>query len=119
METVKIDAAGKKVGRLATEVARQLQGKNKADWRANKVSPVKVVVTYTDKLVFTGKKFAQKKYYRHTGFIGHLKEISLSKRFTEDSRRVLYSAVRGMLPKNRLRKVWLKNLVMYKSIPTY
>jgi large subunit ribosomal protein L13 len=114
METISIDASKKAVGRVASEVARFLQGKHRPDWRAHKVSAVKVVVTNTDELTFTGKKFFQKKYYHHTGTIGHLKEIPLSGRFAEDSGGVLKAAVRRMLPRNRLTKVRMKNLVVYK-----
>ncbi len=114
METIHFDASRKTVGRTASEIAGILQGKHRPDWRAHKVSAVKVVVTNTDELIFTGKKFFQKKYYRHTGTIGHLKEIPLSSRFAEDSREVLKAAVRRMLPRNRLTKIRMKNLVVYK-----
>ena len=114
METIHIDASKKEVGRVASEVARFLQGKHLSDWRAHKEPGVKVVVTNTDELAFTGKKFFQKKYYHHTGTIGHLKEVPLSRRFTADSREVLKTAVRRMLPQNRLTKIRAKNLIVYK-----
>ncbi|MBI2639578.1 MAG: 50S ribosomal protein L13 [Candidatus Sungbacteria bacterium] len=114
METIQIDAANKKVGRIASEIAHRLQGKDRPDWRAHKMPSVRILVTNTDKLVFTGKKFDQKKYYRHTGTIGHLKIIPLSRRFAADSRKVLYAAIARMLPYNRLKKERLKNLVLQK-----
>ena len=114
METIQIDATNKRLGRLASEIAGLLQGKNRADWRANVAIPVKTIIVNTDKIVFSGKKLDQKKYYRHTGTIGHLKTTPLHRQFKEDSRKVLYGAVRGMLPKNRLRERRLKNLIMNK-----
>ena len=114
METVHIDVSKKAVGRAASEIARFLQGKHRPDWRPHKVSPVRVVVTNTDGVSFTGKKFLQKKYYHHTGTIGHLKETPLSRRFNKDSREVVKEAVRKMLPKNRLAKPRMKNLILYK-----
>lgn len=115
METIRIEAEGKAVGRLASEIARLIQGKNTAGYRPYRRNDTKVLVVNTDKMRFTGKKLAQKKYFRHTGTIGHLKETPLSKRFAEDSRSVLFSAVRGMLPKNRLRKNSLKNLIILRT----
>lgn len=114
MQTIQIDAANKKVGRIATEIAYRLQGKDRPDWRSHKTPSVRILVTNTDKLVFTGKKFDQKKYYHHTGTIGHLKITPLSRRFAEDSRKVLHTAVARMLPSNRLKKGRLKNLILQK-----
>ncbi|MDO8560689.1 MAG: 50S ribosomal protein L13 [bacterium] len=115
MSTINMDVSEKSVGRVASQIALLLQNKNKSSFRAYKVEGQKVVVTNTDKLVFTGRKFAQKIYYHHTGVIGHLRKKTAGELFKSDSREVLKRAVRGMLPKNRLLKERMKNLILYKG----
>lgn len=110
-----IDAKGKIVGRLASEVASLLIGKNKATYRPEKVAPMKVKVFNSDLVIITGKKASQKLYRRHSGHIGNLKEESFSSLLQRDSRQIIKYAVSGMLPKNKLRRVFLKNVLIYKK----
>lgn len=118
METVKphqIDAAGKVLGRLATQVVTLLRGKQKIGWLPYLEPKNKVVVFNTDKIVVTGKKMKQKLYIYHTGYPGGLKKEVLEKKFNRDSRQVLWAAIYGMLPKNRTRDKIIKNLKLYKG----
>jgi large subunit ribosomal protein L13 len=115
MKEVKIDANGKVLGRLATQVAKLLMGKGEPSFDYSKPGETKVIVTNTDKLAVTGKKATQKLYRHHSGYHGGLKEIRYDALFAKDSRRVLENAVMGMLPKNRLRVLRMKHLVMHKG----
>ena len=108
----KIDASGKTVGRLATQIALILRGKHKSDYTPHLDMGDIVEVSNVDKLKFTGKKLAQKKYYRHSGYPGGLKETVLKDLFKKDPAEVLRRAVRKMLPANRLRKKMLKRLII-------
>jgi len=110
VEEVKIDAAGKVLGRLATEIAIILRGKNKPNFRPNVLMGDKVLVSNAGKIVITGNKIEQKEYIHHTGYLGHLKKISLKELMAKNPAEVLRRAVYGMLPKNKLRARWLKNL---------
>lgn len=107
-----IDAAGKVLGRLATEIAILLRGKNKPDFVLNKDMGDFVIVKNFDKIKFTGKKFEQKIYYHHTGYLGGLKETPLKKLFEKNPAEVLKKAVFGMLPKNKLRARQIKRLTV-------
>lgn len=111
----KIDAANKVLGRLAAEVSILLRGKN--DPTYDPAHPVKniVAVYNTDKMRVTGKKMKQKLYRHHTGFHGGLKEEALEVLMARDSRLALEHAVVGMLPKNRLRPKFIKNLKLFKG----
>lgn len=109
-EVIQIDASKKILGRLATEVAIILRGKNKVDFRPNIVSGDKVIVINAAKIKVTGAKMTQKLYHHHTGYLGHLKTVSLAEMFRKDPSEVIRRAVWGMLPKNKLRKIWMKNL---------
>lgn len=109
-ETHTIDAADRVLGRLATEIATFLRGKHKPDFVPYKDIGDFVVVKNADKIKFTGKKIEQKKYYHHTGYIGHLKEIPLKKIFEKNPGETIKRAVYGMLPKNKLRKEQIKRL---------
>jgi large subunit ribosomal protein L13 len=105
-----IDAAGKVLGRLASKIAFLLQGKHKPNFDPSKDVGDFVMVKNVDKIKITGKKLKQKKYYRHSGYLGHLKEISLEKLFKQKPSEVLKKAVVKMLPKNKLRKKMIKRL---------
>lgn len=105
-----IDAKGKILGRLASEIAILLRGKHKPNFVPYKDMGDFVIVKNVDKLKFTGKKLEQKKYYRHSGYPGGLKEIPLKKLFQQRPQQVLRKAVWGMLPKNKLRKKQIKRL---------
>ncbi|HOE74388.1 MAG TPA: 50S ribosomal protein L13 [bacterium] len=111
-KTHKIDASGKILGRLAVEIAKLLRGKDKVDFTLNTDKGDQVVVFNCDKVKITGRKIETKKYYRHSGYIGNLKEKSYTQ---TPSDKVLYSAVKGMLPDNRLRQRWLKRLKLYNN----
>jgi len=110
----KFDASGKILGRLATEIAGILMDKNTPSFAPNKMPKNTAAVVNTDNIVVTGKKLKNKMYYRHSGYIGNLKTSRLEEEMKKDSRRVLYKAVWNMLPKNKLRKLRMKNLKLYK-----
>ncbi len=105
-----IDAKGKVLGRLASQISILLQGKHKPNFDPSKDMGDIVVVKNVDKMVFTGKKLKKKKYYWHSGYPGALKERTLEQLFQKDPKKVLRLAVLGMLPKNRLRKRRIKRL---------
>ncbi len=115
MDSIHIDVTEKRVGRAASQIAILLQGKDKSRFRPHKPGEQKVIITNTDKLIFSGRKLAQKTYYRHTGVIGHLRKTNAGDLFRHDSREVLKRAVRGMLPKNRLLKERMKNLILHRG----
>ncbi len=108
-----VDAKGKTVGRLATEVARILTGKNKADWTPFLDMGDHVVIINARHAIFKGSKNDQKMYRHHTLYPGGLKEITVKDQFTRHPERVLEIAVRGMLPKNKLGKQMGKKLKVY------
>lgn len=110
-----IDAKEKVLGRLASQIALILQGKNSAAYERNRVSDDKVYVTNVGGIVVTGNKAAQKIYYRHTGYVGHLKELSYEKKFAKDPKAVLRQAVRKMLPKNFLNQQRIKNMIFVEE----
>lgn len=95
-----IDASGQIVGRLATKIATILIGKHKAGWRPNVDSGDVVRVSNADKLVLTGKKIAQKRYYRYSGYPGGMKTRQVADLLKTKPAEVLRLAVRRMLPKN-------------------
>src|SRR3989338_2062362 len=105
-----IDATNKILGRLASEVAVKLRGKDKAQFNPAHASGNRVVVFNTDRVRVTGRKETQKLYRRHSGYLGNLREESFRKLMARDSRRAIAEAVSGMLPKNRLLKLIIKNL---------
>lgn len=107
---VVISARGKVLGRLATEVATTLRGKDSPHFKAHLLSGRPVTVTHAKDVLVTGNKLNNKMYYRHTGYIGNLYQESLRKRMETHPERAIHHAVRGMLPNNRLRKHWLANL---------
>jgi len=108
-----IDADGKTVGRLATEAARILMGKNKPTYTPYIDVGDHVVVINAEKVVFTGNKWKDKIYRHHTGWPGGLKEITAQKQLQQHPERILEYAIRGMLPKNRLGRKMGKKLKVY------
>ncbi len=108
-----IDASGKKLGKLATEIAVLLRGKNNTDFKAYKVSDNKVVVFNTEKIIYTGNKLENKIYRHHSGYPGGVREIALKDLIKKDPSAPLKTAVRDMLPKNTLRDKTIKNLKLY------
>ncbi len=109
-KTHKIDAAGRSPGRLASEIALILRGKNKPDFEPHRDMGDEVVVENVEEMKITGKKLEQKKYYRHSGYPGGLKEELMEEVMEDNPDEVLRRAVFGMLPKNRLRSKQIKRL---------
>jgi large subunit ribosomal protein L13 len=107
---VVISARGKILGRLATEVATILRGKDSVHFESHLLSGRPVVVTHAKDIVVTGNKMDKKMYYRHSGYLGSLKEETLRNLLNRRPDEVIRQAVRGMLPSNRLRKHWLASL---------
>jgi len=108
-----IDAKGETLGRLATKIAVVLKGKNKASFVPHLDNGDYVIVTNSDKFKVTGKKLTDKMYYRHTGYLGGLKEISLESLLAKKPTRALEFAVGGMLPKNKLRRGMISRLKLF------
>ncbi len=108
-----IDAEGKTLGRLASKVAYMLRGKNKAWYTPHQECGDYIVVINADKIVVTGNKLENKKYYRHSGYLGSLKERTLSELLAKKPCDPLEKAVRGMLPRNRLGRKLFTNLKVY------
>ncbi|MBI2888409.1 MAG: 50S ribosomal protein L13 [Candidatus Liptonbacteria bacterium] len=106
-----IDAKDRRLGRLASEIAVLLQGKKTPAYAPNQVGGTRVYVKNYKALEIAQKKMEQKIYYRHTGYMGHLRELTLSQMWAKDPKRVLREAVRRMLPKNFLNAKRLKNLI--------
>ncbi len=108
-----VDAAGKNLGRMATVIATRLYGKHKPEFSHHMDMGDFIIVVNADKVQVTGNKLQQKKYYHHTGRIGGIKEISLEKQLAAYPERVIFHAVRGMLPKNKIGRALLKKLKVY------
>ncbi len=108
----KIDASNKSVGRLATEIATILRGKNKPEFEPHLDCGDIVEVSGVDKLKFTGKKLEQKKYFRYSGYPGGLKTIKMSDLVKKNPGEILKRAVREMLPPVKFRKNMLKRLII-------
>jgi len=106
-----IDAKNKVLGRLASDISLILQGKKSASYERNRVSADKVYVKNVKDIAVTGNKMVQKVYRRHTGYVGHLKELRLEEKMAKDPREVLRRAVRKMLPRNFLNQQRIKNLI--------
>jgi large subunit ribosomal protein L13 len=109
-ETHTIDAENKILGRLATEIAVLLRGKEKPSYFPYKDEGGLVVIKNIKKIKVTGKKYEDKMYYHYSGFPGGLKGISYKQLFERDPGEVLKRAVYGMLPKNKLRDIQIKRL---------
>lgn len=105
-----INAENRSLGRVASEVAVILRGKNSPDFQPNIVPKVKVKITNISKVRLTGNKMKEKTYKRYSGYPGGLKTIPFQKMFDKDPEKTFKKAVRGMLPANKLRKEMLKNL---------
>ncbi|MGH8413916.1 MAG: 50S ribosomal protein L13 [Gammaproteobacteria bacterium] len=117
-ETVKrdwyvVDANGKTLGRLATELARRLRGKHKPEYTPHVDTGDYLVVINAEKIRVTGHKLEDKIYHRHTGYIGNMKHTSLGKLLEKHPERAIEIAVKGMLPKNPLGRDMFKKLKVY------
>lgn len=110
-----VDAAGKTLGRLATEIARRLRGKHKPEYTPHVDTGDYIVVVNAEQINVTGNKLKDKVYHRHTGYIGNLKSITLEKLLIKAPERAIEIAVKGMLPKNPLGRAMFKKLKVYKG----
>ncbi len=108
-----IDMEDVVLGRAATEIARVLRGKHKPIYTPSVDTGDFVIVLNADKVKLTGNKLADKKYYRHSGYPGGIREISAEKLLAKKPEMVLQSAVKGMLPKNKLGRKMFKKLKVY------
>lgn len=108
-----LDATGKRMGRLATEIAVILMGKNRSDFSRNKIPELELEVTNASKMSIDTKKKRDKSYVSHSGYPGALKTVSMQQVIeSKGEKEVLRKAVLGMLPKNKLRAQMIKNLTI-------
>ncbi|RUM52915.1 MAG: 50S ribosomal protein L13 [Methylococcus sp.] len=110
-----VDADGKTLGRLASEIARRLRGKHKPEYTPHVDTGDYIVVVNAEKVRVTGNKEKDKIYHHHTGYIGHLKSVSLGKLRGTHPERIIQNAVKGMLPKNPLGRAMFRKLKVYKG----
>ncbi|HGJ5855786.1 50S ribosomal protein L13 [Arsenophonus nasoniae] len=117
-ETVKrdwyvVDADGKTLGRLATEIARRLRGKHKAEYTPHVDTGDYIIVVNAEKVAVTGNKREDKIYYRHTGYIGGIKQATFEEMIARHPERVIEIAVKGMLPKGPLGRAMYRKMKVY------
>ncbi len=110
-----VDAEGERLGRLASEVATLLRGKHKPTYTPHVDTGDHVIIINAEKIELTGNKINDKKYYRHSGFPGGLKERNANEMRTHHSEKMLEAAIRGMLPKGSLGRKMFKKLHVYKG----
>ena len=110
-----IDAADKTLGRLSSEIALRLRGKHKPIFTPHVDTGDYIIVVNAEKVRVTGNKMNDKMYYRHTGFIGNLKSTNLKDLLNEHPERAIETAVKGMLPKNKLASQMLTKLKVYRG----
>ncbi len=108
-----VDASGKTLGRLATEVARRLRGKHKPEYTPHVDTGDYIVVVNAKDVAVTGNKRADKMYYRHTGYIGNLKSANFEEMVDKAPEEVIRLAVKGMLPKNPLGRQMIRKLKIF------
>jgi large subunit ribosomal protein L13 len=108
-----VDASNKVLGRLATEIARRLRGKHKAEYTPHVDTGDYIIVTNAEKVTVTGRKFKEKVYYHHTGFPGGIKSTPFDKMQQKNPTRIIELAVKGMLPKNPLGREMYRKLKVY------
>ena len=108
-----VDADGKTLGRLATEIASRLRGKHKTCYTPHVDTGDFIVVINAEKIAVTGKKAQDKKYYRHSGYPGGIKETNFTKLIAHKPEDVLHKAVKGMLPKGPLGRQMYRKLFVY------
>ena len=108
-----VDATGKTLGRLATQIASRLRGKHKPMFSPNLDTGDHIVVINAEKIRVTGNKLHAKMYHHHTGYIGNLKSINLGKQLQQHPERVIEAAVKGMLPKRSLGRTVFRKLHVY------
>jgi large subunit ribosomal protein L13 len=110
-----VDADGMVLGRLASQVATVLRGKNKPIFTPHVDTGDHVIIINCDKIVLTGNKLDQKVYKRHSGYVGGMKETKYRRLMEKKPEFVVYEAVRGMMPKNSLGRNMMKKLRVYKG----
>ena len=108
-----VDATDKVLGRLATQIATRLRGKHKPEYTPHVDTGAHIVIVNAAKIRVTGDKINQKKYYRHSGYPGGIKETALSDELENNPERVIERAVKGMLPKNSLGRAMFRKLRVY------
>ncbi|MFC4655320.1 50S ribosomal protein L13 [Rheinheimera sp.] len=108
-----VDASGKTLGRLATEIAARLRGKHKPEYTPHVDTGDYIVVVNAEKVAVTGKKAQDKMYYSHSGFPGGIKEINFEKLIAKKPEMVLEAAIKGMLPKGPLGRAMFRKLKVY------
>jgi len=112
-----IDAKGKNLGRLSTEIVKILRGKNKPVFTPNIDCGDYIIVINASEIKVTGNKLADKLYYRHSGYVGNLKSMNLKEMLEKNPNFVLRNSVKGMLPHNKISRHVLKKLKIYAVIP--
>ena len=110
-----VDARGKVLGRLATEVAVILRGKDKITFAPNKVEGDRVIIIHAESFHVTGKKLDQKVYRSHSGYLGNMKEMKMRQLMIDRPETILEMAIYNMLPKNRLRRELMKRLTIHRK----
>jgi len=110
-----VDATGKTLGRLSTEIARRLRGKHKPEYTPHVDTGDYIVVVNAEKVRVTGNKLKDKIYHHHTGYIGNLKSVPLEKMLDETPERVIQNAVKGMLPRGPLGRKMYAKLKVFKG----
>jgi large subunit ribosomal protein L13 len=108
-----VDADGKTLGRLATEIATRLRGKHKPEYTPHVDTGDYIVVVNCEKIAVTGAKFTDKTYYHHTGYIGGIKSITFDKLLDKAPEQIIEKAVKGMLPKGPLGRAMFRKLKVY------
>jgi large subunit ribosomal protein L13 len=108
-----VDATGKTLGRLCTEIANRLRGKHKPEFTPHVDTGDYVVVVNAEKIVVTGKKATDKLYHHHSGYPGGIKSISFDKLLVKSPEMIIEKAVKGMMPKNKLSRAMLSKLKVY------
>lgn len=108
-----VDATDKTLGRMATQIANRLRGKHKAEYTPHVDTGDYIVVVNAEKVKVTGNKASDKLYYHHTGYPGGIKSISFEQLIEKAPTRAIESAVKGMMPKNKLARVMLGKLKVY------
>jgi large subunit ribosomal protein L13 len=108
-----VDMEGQTLGRAASRIAKVLRGKHKATFTPHEDTGDFVIIINAEKFILTGRKMEQKRYYKHTGTIGNMKETTVPRLLASKPNEVVRKAVAGMMPKNRLGRRMLKKLKVY------
>jgi len=115
MKETKVDATGKSFGRLASETAKLIMGKDELDFDSSKVAKVKVLISNIEAIKIDANKLTKKLYYTHSGYIGNLKKATMKEKVAQSREKYLLSVIKNMLPDNRLRVQRLRNITFEKN----